>query len=157
METVNRLSYFDFLRGIAILMVIGIHTYIIRPFDGITNIFQIGVRDCLTFAVPLFLSISGFFLGRKRELYTKEGYSSFLRKQMPRVYIPAFLWSLPIVALWIYQGQAIGTSISKGLLCMSFGPYYYIILIMQFYILLPVIKRMADKPILGGVFYRFLI
>ncbi len=150
---INRISYFDFLRGLAILMVIGIHTYIIKPFDGINNIFQIGLRECITFAVPLFLAISGFFLGKKRELNTKAGYFSFLKKQLPRVYVPALLWSMPIVALWVYQGQAIGSSILKGMLCMSFGPYYYIVLIMQFYLLLPVIRRMADKPVLGGAFY----
>ena len=104
---INRISYFDFLRGLAILMVIGIHTYIIKPFDGINNIFQIGLRECITFAVPLFLAISGFFLGKKRELNTKAGYFSFLKKQLPRVYVPALLWSMPVVALWIYQGQAI--------------------------------------------------
>jgi len=37
----NRNHYFDFLRGIAILMVVGIHTYTMSNFDSVEGIFII--------------------------------------------------------------------------------------------------------------------
>lgn len=148
----SRLTYFDFLRGIAILLVVGIHTYTVRPFEGGFNIFQIGVREAINFAVPLFLAISGFFIAKK-DISDKESYFSFLKRQLQRVYIPAILWSLPMFALWLYQGQDVFMSFVKVLGCMAFGPYYFIALIIQLYLLHPFIKCMAKKPIMGGVFY----
>ena len=132
MEQSKRLTYFDFLRGIAILLVVGIHTYTNRPFVGWGNIVQIGIRETINFAVPLFLSVSGFFIGKKRITNTNQ-YFCFLKRQIPRVYIPAILWSIPIVLFWIYLGHSAIESILKGLLCKVFGPYYFIALIMQMY------------------------
>ena len=151
MKNNNRQVYFDFLRGFAILLVIGIHTYTVRPFEGASNIVQIGAREAINFAVPLFLAISGFFIGKKKISLGKE-YLSFLKRQLPRVYVPAILWSLPMVVLLIVKGQDVMTTVGKGLLCMTFGPYYFIVLIMQFYILLPIVKRLSVKPVVGGHF-----
>lgn len=151
MEAINRQTYFDFLRGFAILLVIGIHTYTVRPFEGTSNIIQIGFRESINFAVPLFLAISGFFTGRKK-ITSSADYFSFLKRQLPRVYLPAMLWSLPMVVLCILRGQNAMVVMGKGLLCMTFGPYYFIVLIMQLYILLPVIKRLSFNPKVGGVF-----
>ena len=150
--TTSRLTYFDFLRGIAILLVIGIHTYTISPFEGASNILRIGIRETLNFAVPLFLAISGFFIAKKN-MSSKKIYFSFLKKQLPRVYFPAVLWSLPMLALWLYQGKDFLLSLGKVLGCMTFGPYYFIVLIIQLYLLHPVIKKMAEKPALGGGLY----
>lgn len=146
--TTSRLTYFDFLRGVAILLVIGIHTYTVRPFEGVSNIFQIGIRETLNFAVPLFLAISGFFIAKK-DISDKKSYFAFLKKQLPRVYIPALIWSIPMLAIWIYQGKDVITSIVKVFGCMTFGPYYFIALIIQLYLLHPIIKKLAEKPALG--------
>ena len=61
----KRIDYFDFLRGLAILMVVGIHTYSVSQFNTIEHTFQVASREMLNFAVPLFLAISGFFIGQK--------------------------------------------------------------------------------------------
>ena len=151
MNNSKRINYFDFLRGIAILMVMGIHTYNIRSFDGLEDVALIGIRETLNFAVPLFLAISGFFIAKK-DVLDKDSYFSFLKKQIPRVYLPALIWSLPMLALWIYKGQDILMSIGKVLGCMTFGPYYFVVLIIQLYLLHPLIKWLAAKPAVGGAF-----
>ena len=150
MEQSNRQSYFDFLRGIAVLLVIGIHTFTISPFDGLGNILQIGMREAINFAVPLFLTISGFFIG-KRRIANNSDYFCFLKRQLPRVYVPAFLWSIPMAIFGVLHGQSVASSIGKCFLCMIFGPYYFIVLIIQFYLLHPVVKRLCNK-LIGGAF-----
>ena len=145
----ERISYFDFLRGLAILMVIGIHTYTVRPFGGMGNILLIGIREAINFAVPLFLAISGFFIGKK-EIANRQEYVAFIRKQVPRVYLPMLVWSLPVVFLWIYKGQNVLMALGKEMLGMAFGPYYFIPLIIQLYLLHPLIKRLTLRPIRGG-------
>ena len=67
-----RLSYFDFLRGIAILMVISIHT-----FDNGMVLPDVILRNIMNCAVPIFLAISGYFLGKKLETVS---YKDFLCK-----------------------------------------------------------------------------
>ena len=44
----SRIAYFDFLRGLAIIMVVGIHTYTLRK-DSVV------VRQLFNTAVPLFI------------------------------------------------------------------------------------------------------
>lgn len=82
-------TYFDFLRGMAIMMVIGIHTYV----DGLIH-FNLFLRQFLNWAVPIFLAISGYFIGRK-PFKENRNYIKFLGKQIPRVYIPMLFWSIP--------------------------------------------------------------
>lgn len=65
--------YYDFLRGIAIMMVIGIHTYT----DGFMH-FNLFLRQFLNCAVPIFLAISGYFIGRKN--LENGSYGIFLQK-----------------------------------------------------------------------------
>ena len=50
----ERIAYFDFLRGLAIMMVVGIHTYTLGEDSTV-------VRQILNTAVPLFIAISGYF------------------------------------------------------------------------------------------------
>jgi len=147
----ERVTYFDFLRGIAILMVLGIHSYYVVPFDSLSNALRINLREMINFAVPLFLAISGFFIGQK-SIGSKEQYFSFLRKQIPRVYIPMLIWSLPIVAMWIINGKTWYAAIAQGMIGAAFAPYYFIILIIQFYLLHPLFIKAADSKLGGGSF-----
>lgn len=94
----SHISYFDFLRGIAIMMVIGIHTYSGGSFDDVAGAVNVIFRQLLNCAVPLFLAMSGFFIARK-DLSSKDSYFAFLKKQIPKVYIPCLVWSLPLFAL----------------------------------------------------------
>lgn len=132
----SRNNYFDFLRGIAILMVVGIHTF---NADGAGLIFDIKVliRQLLNCAVPIFLAISGYFLSIKHK--TKE-YKLFLYKQIPKVYVPCIIWSLPYFILFILNGGNILKGVLMLLVC-GYSIYYFIALIMQYYILLPVLEK----------------
>lgn len=99
----NRNHYFDFLRGIAILMVVGIHSF--KMPEGTTNslFFVIG-RELINFAVPLFLAISGIFAMRS---YRRVSYGSYLKRQIPKVYVPTIIWSIPWFILALHSGKSI--------------------------------------------------
>lgn len=146
----SRIPYFDFLRGVAILMVIGIHSYHEVPFDTIGNVFSNVIRQILNCSVPLFLAISGFFIGQKK-IESVYDFVSFLRKQIPRVYIPLLVWSAPIIIYKIASGDNWSVAILKGMVGSAFGPYYFVILIIQLYILHPLIVRATNNK-MGGVF-----
>lgn len=101
----KRNSYFDFLRGIAIMMVVGIHTFSVDSVNMHQFIdVNVLIRQMINCAVPIFLAISGFFLCTKT-LETWDERKNFWRKQMPKVYLPTMIVSLPYFALSIYQGN----------------------------------------------------
>ena len=76
----NRIVYFDFLSGLAILMVIAIHTFSIVDLTSDSNL-EIFLRQILNCAVPIFLAISGFFISKGNKVGT---YWAFLKHQIPR-------------------------------------------------------------------------
>ena len=73
----SRNEYFDFLRGIAIIFVVGIHTFACSEgYSEYVRVEKNALRQLLNCAVPLFLAISGFFLS-KNDLSTREQKISF--------------------------------------------------------------------------------
>lgn len=143
----KRNEYFDFLKGIAILMVIGIHTFIGGGFSSWHEYLNTGVRQILNCAVPVFIACSGFFLAKK-SLKNKEEIRSFYRKQISRVYLPCFLWSLPWFSSFIIGGNDPKTGILNLVFC-GFSVFYFVILMIQYYLLLPVIQVVKNRA--GGV------
>lgn len=131
----NRNLYFDFLRGVAIIIVIGIHCYTIDN--------NILFRQVLNAAVPLFIAVSGFFLSQK-VIKDRDQYVVFWRKQIPKVYVPTLFWSLPLLILAVYRGVGIGKSIVNFFSC-GFSIYYFIVFIIQCYLILPFVLRLESK------------
>jgi surface polysaccharide O-acyltransferase-like enzyme len=142
----KRIEYFDLLRGLAIIAVVAIHsTGSGLQFEANSFNFNFTVlwRNSLNFSVPLFIAISGYFLANKKIINFNE-YLLFLKKQIPRVYIPFFVWSIVwlILAVLIFN-RPIFHEVVKLITFQSWGPYYFIALIIQFYLLLPILKRFA--------------
>ena len=137
--------YFDFLKGIAILMVVGIHTY---PGghslgNGLSDTIQLVLINFFNCAVPLFLAISGYFIG-KRKLYSASECKSFWKKQIPTVYIPALLFSLPWFVTYCitvdYNLGGVIINTAKLFLC-GHSVYYFVALIIECYLLAPLLVR----------------
>ena len=145
----QRNLYFDTLRGIAILMVVAIHTFIACEFDNFQSICAISMREIFNLAVPLFLAISGFFIGRKK-FESNYQIITFWKKQIPKVYIPTLFWSIPYLTLALYHQQSLLKNILVFLLC-GYSIYYFISLIIQCYLLLPFIQKKMLNYAMGGV------
>ena len=175
----NRVEYYDFLRGVAIIGVIGIHAFwVYQDYlkeAGMTmfdiNIF---VRQLIGCCVPMFLALSGFFLANK-DVSSLSKYGTFLRKQVARVYIPCLIFSLPFLywgickslgmsnsfidvctQRWlIYKEDSIIGNILYYLVCAK-GVFYFAAVVIQFYFLLPFMQWLANKKA-TGLFIAFLI
>ena len=134
----NRDPYYDILRGLAIIMVIGIHTYA----DGAAHL-NLFFRQFINCAVPIFLAVSGYFIGKK-SFQERGSYICFLKRQVPRVYIPMVLWSIPWAMQAIHMGMTPTAAIISSLIG-KFSVFYFIILIIQLYILTPLIQKFNYK------------
>lgn len=142
----QRNVYFDFLRGVAIIMVVGIHTVNpVKGFDSASEVVTIIVRNMLNCAVPLFLAISGYFIAKK-DLSTIKNRLIFWEKQIPTVYIPCILWSLGWFALSVYKGGNHGIAYKLfTLVVCGFSVYYFIALIIQLYCVTPLLLRINNR------------
>jgi len=136
--TKQRNQYFDFLRGIAIMMVIAIHTSpALKEYDSLESISVITFRQILNCAVPLFLAISGYFIAKK-DLSTHENRRKFWRKQIPTVYIPCLIFSLGWFILDVVSHGLTNTFYSFLMLVIcGYSIYYFIAVIIQLYIITP--------------------
>lgn len=134
-----RIVYFDFLRGLTILMVIAIHTFSIVDLTSDSN-FEIFLRQILNCAVPIFLAISGFFISKGNKVGT---YCAFLKHQIPRIYIPCLLWSVPYLLLYLNHNGDVFKALFYFIFC-GFSIYYFIALIIQYYILFPVLIKLKS-------------
>ncbi len=146
-----RLNYYDFLRGIAILMVVAIHTGPAYHFESMQGVLVVMVRQVLNCAVPIFFAISGYFLAMKK-LETKKEIFLFWRHQIPKVYIPVLIWSLPYLFLSLRAGKEPLLVLIQYLIC-GCSVYYFIAVIIQYYLLLPVLQNVKR----GGVKLCILI
>jgi peptidoglycan/LPS O-acetylase OafA/YrhL len=136
----TRLPEFDLLRSLAIIGVVIIH--ITAPLDlyahqGIFMYYLfVSLHLAQRFCVPVFLIISGFFLTYKIDC--QQNPTLVLKKRLFRIIPPYLFWSLFFYFLDIALGERTFNlfSLLKDLLTGSaVGAYYFVILIIQFYIL----------------------
>ena len=132
-------------------MVIAIHTYVTGNFTSVEGVISIVFRQTLNCAVPIFLALSGFFLGCKT-LDDKQSTLAFWKKQIPKVYIPCMVWSIPLLALDFYSGRV--NIIWKQVVYMAacgFSIYYFIALIIQYYLLLPFLQKHLKRNLILAI------
>ncbi|RAV30997.1 acyltransferase [Sinomicrobium soli] len=143
-----RIHYFDVLRALAILAVISIHVNIVAyKYSSFQDwVFHLMViwRQLINFAVPLFLSISGFFLSKRISKSCKDHFL-FLKKQLTRVLIPFFIWSFIYVAIRIYEGENWFHSLRRIVTFNASFPFYFVALIVQYYLLLPYLIEWSKR------------
>ena len=124
------------------MMVIAIHTVpTIHDWHSFYGLTIITLRQLLNCAVPIFLSISGYFIAKK-DFSSKKNTIRFYKHQLPTVYLPCIVFSLGWFFLDLYSQNF---SSPLGSLCTliicGYSIYYFITLIIQLYILTPILVR----------------
>jgi probable poly-beta-1,6-N-acetyl-D-glucosamine export protein len=147
----NRDLSFDVFRGVAIIAVVAIHAaYMEFSSDTVLNWQLVAYCQLLTFSVPAFLFISGYWISTKPIIESWEDYRTFLIKRLSRVLVPYFFWS--IVLLWYvairdnkFDMYQIIFKLMTGRAAFPYYPYYFIIVIAQLYIITPILQNINRK------------
>jgi peptidoglycan/LPS O-acetylase OafA/YrhL len=142
---------FDAFRGFAILLVAIAHAGVLgwsfKDSDaGYWNYYySIGLRQFALCALPIFLTISGYWLGNIR-FESKADYSTFIKKRLTRILIPYLFWSCFFYGLSALRGfdHSLPDFLSKLLTGRVEDPYFYLLMLIQFYLLTPVFIRLAN-------------
>lgn len=98
-------------------------------------------RQFVVVAVPLFCTISGFFVGNKNS----QECVSFAKTHMRPLYTPVLFWSLPFIIYDLYKGYG---SIEYNIfryLCCGYSIHYFIAIMLQFYLIMPFMVKTNVK------------
>lgn len=154
----ERIPAIEYIRGISMLGVIGIHTgsqYLSNPANNIHLIagFEIFTR----FSVPIFFFISAFGLFYNLDLSQPFRYKDFLRRRFQTVLAPYLVWSFFYIFhyTFLYHDPSL-LSIPTILKYLFFGfasyQLYFLVIMLWFYLLMPVwiaITKKMTVPRLG--------
>lgn len=123
-------NYFSFMKGLAIIAVLFIHT----PFMCSDVAVGIAVRQLVTFAVAMFFFLSGYFVKN----------DSLDVKGIMRIFIPYVIWSVLWFAETTIKGsqpvttwKVVNTIFFGG----AFFPLYFLIVLIELKLVSPLIVR----------------
>ena len=145
----QRIQYLDFLRCLAICLVIVLHA--MRPFIGDTAFYGTAawyvcmVQNAFNRAgVPLFFMISGYLL-LSSPASAHPG--PFYRRNIPKLLIPLTVWTLIYTLTAAHRAaEAFAPSRFFSALLNSGGAYHmwFVYTMLGIYLLVPFLKRMVD-------------
>lgn len=158
----GKLTEVEILRGIAMLSVVSIHVVNAGianlPKGSSGNFLFNEIQGCLQFAVPLFIIISAMMAA-----YTNADkplqIGGYYLKKIIRVGVPYIFWTFFYLAFQLFITGALtrqsflapGNWAKWFLLGKGYTHLYFMAVIMQFYILFPLLLRLArwvkDKPL----------
>lgn len=131
---ITRDNYFSFMKGLAIIAVLFIHT----PFMDGDGSAAIACRQLFTFGVALFFFLSGYFI--KDEHLDIKG--------IKRIFIPYVIWSL----LWFTETTVKGSQpvtawkiVNSLFFGGAFFPLYFLIVLVELKLISPWIVRHIRK------------
>ena len=138
-----RLAAIEYIRGISMMGVIGIHVGSQYLSNTAANIHLVALFETATrFSVPIFFFISAFGLFYNLDLNASFNYRSFLRRRFKTVLVPYLVWSIFYL---IHDGflYSVGFPDPLHLLTILFfgnAKYqlYFMVILLWFYLLMPV-------------------
>lgn len=119
------------------MMVVFVHCFGFCYTYSDVTIPIVFVRNLMNVAVPIFFAVSGYLLATKQ--MENGGYVLFLKKQIPRVYIPVLFCSIFFLLVDLSHGFSVNFLVK--FFCCGYSVYYFIAVIIQCYVLLWFLKK----------------
>ena len=153
MQKKPRLAAIEYIRGISMLGVIGIHTgafYISN--NPAANIHLLAIFEIISrFSVPIFFFISAF--GIFYNMTSTFSYGEFLRRRFRAILIPYIAWS--VLYMWkndvLFAGD-LSAILQKFLFGTAEMQLYFLVILIWFYLLMPLwiflVRRITPKGLL---------
>ena len=145
-----RLAAIEYIRGISMMGVIGIHIgsqYIMNPA---ANIHLVALLETVTrFSVPIFFFISAFGLFYNLNIQEPFNFTAFTKRRLKTVLIPYLAWSLFYL---VHDGLLYGVGFPDPLHLLAilfFGnakyQLYFMVILLWFYLLMPLWIALVRK------------
>lgn len=145
MSETRRFQDLNFLRVIATVAVIVIHTTSQTMTQSALGYYS---NQLARFSVPAFLILSGFLLFQSDLNSQFLPHAQFYRKRFQKILLPYILWTIfySLVLHYYFNGlqnlnMVLPDLIRHLFLGNGFTHLYFVVIIIQFYLLYPVIRR----------------
>lgn len=143
----------EYIRGISMLGVVGIHTGSYSLSNPSVNIHLFALLEILTrFSVPIFFFVSAFGLFLSQDLTKKFDFFDFLTRRARTVLLPYLVWSIFYMAHYTFISNDF--SIWKPPLLYEYILFglascqlYFLVILLWFYALMPVWRMMVERII----------
>ncbi len=148
----------NYMRGIAMLGVIGIHvgSYALTNLHANAQLIA-GLEILTRFSIPTFFFLSGLGIFYNEPVHEPFSYSQFIKRRLPVVLVPYVVWSFIYLAYTGFMSQ--NWSVFKPgyvLTSLFFGTggyhLYFLVILLWFYLLMPLwrglVKIILRHPIL---------
>ncbi len=150
----ERIAFLDYMRVIACLMVIMVHSCEFFFIDGseigirsLNDGFWVSVIDsAFRCSVPLFVMISAYLL-----LPLKGSVTNFFKRRFSRVVIPFAIWSLLYAMLPYLWGAASGDDVLSSLLRLTYnfnddsGHMWFVYMLIGLYLFIPILTPWLEQ------------
>jgi len=149
----NRLIVIDYLRGLAMIIMILTHSLV--PYFGLKNIFLFW--DLIQFAVPIFVFCAGYlFFAKTLEIKDFNSWL-YIKKRIVRVFFPFFIFFLVyLLILFITQSKNLNLIFIYKSLSLTGGIdiNWLVLLFIQFAFLFPFLRYLIiKKSFLTPIYY----
>ncbi|WP_294157996.1 acyltransferase [uncultured Selenomonas sp.] len=151
-----RLAAIEYIRGISMMGVIGIHVGSQYLGNPAANMHLIALFEIFTrFSVPIFFFISAFGLFYNLDIHAPFDAKHFYKRRIQTVLIPYVVWSLLYLVHdgWLYDTGFPSPWYFCGILFFGVAKYqlYFLVILLWFYFFMPLwiwmIKRMDLKAL----------
>jgi len=153
----ERVAAIEYIRGIAMLGVVGIHAGGFSLSGPEVNVHQFALLEVVSrFSVPIFFFVSAFGLFRQYRPGEPIDYAAFARRRAAAVLAPYLAWSLLYLGhnswatgdVWPWEPPHIYEFLLFGLASYQL---YFLVILMWFYALMPLwraaVPRAAARPL----------
>ena len=139
----SEISSFEVILCLSVVMIHILSESVSSYAKGtILSFLSFSASKMLTFVVPAFMISAGIKFAHKFE-NTSFNYFTFLRGRITKIYLPYVIFTILHYLYFVFYRKYFDFDIYKLLTYIKYGsivaPFYFIALIMQFYILSPVI------------------
>ncbi|WP_425057700.1 hypothetical protein SCACP_22380 [Sporomusa carbonis] len=139
----------DYIRGLAMLGVLGIHTGAYSLANPAVNPHLFALLEIFTrFSVPIFFFVSAFGLFISQPLNTQYNYKAFMSRRLKTVLLPYLAWSL--LYMLHYTLASGDTSIWERPLVYEYFLFglasyqlYFLVILVWFYALMPLWRKLV--------------
>ncbi len=162
----KRIVFLDYMRVIACLMVIMVHSCEFFFIDGsgigirsIEDGWWVSVIDsAFRCSVPLFVMISAYLL-----VPVSGSVEQFFKKRLVRVVIPFVVWSVLYATLPYLWGDMSGDEVLESVLHLTYnfndssGHMWFVYMLVGLYLFMPIISPWLEKTGRRGIWYFLMV
>ncbi|HMM21848.1 MAG TPA: acyltransferase [Selenomonadales bacterium] len=145
----DRVSAIEYIRGLAMLGVVGIHTGAYSLNNPDVNLHLFAALEIFTrFSVPIFFFVSAFGLFWRYQPEEPFHYGAFLRRRLRAVLLPYLVWSLFYMAHYSWSaGESrlwdVQTVVEYLLFGLASYQLYFLVILIWFYLLMPLWRALV--------------